>query len=311
MILRSDSVTWNPHKLLAAPQQCSTFLTKHQGILSPCHSTNATYLFQVDSFFLFLFLFYFYYFNPPVERQILWHKIRHWRQTHTMWSSCRCLEILVYVACQGYKRIRSAHKSCIWKCRIFHTTNQKSKWFWNGPRTAGMHKYLLLVHTTKLTECSTRRWIPAEDSSRSAKDQRENDERGYDDDDLSTVERQAKLLPISFTKFGSQQRRYVTHCRWDRAIGLRFVKVNHLVVTHMSRLTHKFFFCIYWNARNIIEFSWEMKLWWTKSKLARYSLCSSSWIEFFFEYLEMYLLNKENIWGTTLLCHNFFQSSFF
>ncbi|KAJ6645878.1 Acidic amino acid decarboxylase GADL1 [Pseudolycoriella hygida] len=50
-IERSDSVTWNPHKLLAAPQQCSTFLTRHQGILSSCHSTNATYLFQKDKFY--------------------------------------------------------------------------------------------------------------------------------------------------------------------------------------------------------------------------------------------------------------------
>jgi glutamate/tyrosine decarboxylase-like PLP-dependent enzyme len=44
-------VTWNPHKLLAVPQQCSTFLTRHQGILSNCHSTNATYLFQKDKFY--------------------------------------------------------------------------------------------------------------------------------------------------------------------------------------------------------------------------------------------------------------------
>ncbi len=44
-------MTWNPHKLLAVPQQCSTFLTRHQGILSNCHSTNATYLFQKDKFY--------------------------------------------------------------------------------------------------------------------------------------------------------------------------------------------------------------------------------------------------------------------
>uniref|UniRef100_A0A182QH49 Glutamate decarboxylase n=1 Tax=Anopheles farauti TaxID=69004 RepID=A0A182QH49_9DIPT len=50
-IERSDSVTWNPHKLLAAPQQCSTLLTRHQNILSECHSTNATYLFQKDKFY--------------------------------------------------------------------------------------------------------------------------------------------------------------------------------------------------------------------------------------------------------------------
>ncbi|XP_041987442.1 cysteine sulfinic acid decarboxylase [Aricia agestis] len=47
----ADSVTWNPHKLLAAPQQCSTFLTKHKTILKECHSSNATYLFQKDKFY--------------------------------------------------------------------------------------------------------------------------------------------------------------------------------------------------------------------------------------------------------------------
>lgn len=50
-IERADSVTWNPHKLLTAPQQCSTFLTRHRGVLADCHSTNATYLFQKDKFY--------------------------------------------------------------------------------------------------------------------------------------------------------------------------------------------------------------------------------------------------------------------
>ena len=44
-------MTRNPHKLLSAAQQCSTFLTKHKGILENCHSTNATYLFQKDKFY--------------------------------------------------------------------------------------------------------------------------------------------------------------------------------------------------------------------------------------------------------------------
>lgn len=48
---RADSITWNPHKLLSAPQQCSTFLTKHDGILQQAHSANATYLFQKDKFY--------------------------------------------------------------------------------------------------------------------------------------------------------------------------------------------------------------------------------------------------------------------
>lgn len=48
---RADSITWNPHKLLSVPQQCSTFLTKHEGILQQAHSANATYLFQKDKFY--------------------------------------------------------------------------------------------------------------------------------------------------------------------------------------------------------------------------------------------------------------------
>ncbi|KAL4713593.1 hypothetical protein ACJJTC_005078 [Scirpophaga incertulas] len=50
-IERADSVTWNPHKLLAAPQQCSTFLIRHVNILKDCHSSNAKYLFQKDKFY--------------------------------------------------------------------------------------------------------------------------------------------------------------------------------------------------------------------------------------------------------------------
>lgn len=50
-IEKADSVTWNPHKLLTAPQQCSTFLTRHPDVLSACHSANATYLFQKDKFY--------------------------------------------------------------------------------------------------------------------------------------------------------------------------------------------------------------------------------------------------------------------
>ncbi|CAH0729576.1 unnamed protein product, partial [Brenthis ino] len=47
----ADSVTWNPHKLLAAPQQCSTFLIRHKRVLQEAHSSNAKYLFQKDKFY--------------------------------------------------------------------------------------------------------------------------------------------------------------------------------------------------------------------------------------------------------------------
>ncbi|KAF4519829.1 hypothetical protein B566_EDAN006843 [Ephemera danica] len=50
-IQRADSVTWNPHKLLAAPQQCSVFLTRHKQVLASAHSASATYLFQQDKFY--------------------------------------------------------------------------------------------------------------------------------------------------------------------------------------------------------------------------------------------------------------------
>ncbi|CAG7725611.1 unnamed protein product [Allacma fusca] len=48
---RADSVTWNPHKLLCAPQQCSVFLCKDDNVLTDCHATHATYLFQKDKFY--------------------------------------------------------------------------------------------------------------------------------------------------------------------------------------------------------------------------------------------------------------------
>ncbi|KAF3421047.1 hypothetical protein E2986_05029 [Frieseomelitta varia] len=47
----ADSVTWNPHKLLAAPQQCSTLLLRHEGLLQAAHGSKASYLFQPDKFY--------------------------------------------------------------------------------------------------------------------------------------------------------------------------------------------------------------------------------------------------------------------
>ncbi|XP_076756849.1 glutamate decarboxylase-like protein black [Xylocopa sonorina] len=47
----ADSVVWNPHKLLAAPQQCSTLLLRHEGLLQAAHGSNASYLFQPDKFY--------------------------------------------------------------------------------------------------------------------------------------------------------------------------------------------------------------------------------------------------------------------
>uniref|UniRef100_A0A1B6J8Y7 Glutamate decarboxylase n=1 Tax=Homalodisca liturata TaxID=320908 RepID=A0A1B6J8Y7_9HEMI len=48
---RSDSIAWNPHKMLGAPLQCSVILLKEKELLYKCNSASATYLFQQDKFY--------------------------------------------------------------------------------------------------------------------------------------------------------------------------------------------------------------------------------------------------------------------
>ncbi|CAK9814338.1 Cysteine sulfinic acid decarboxylase [Anthophora quadrimaculata] len=50
-IERADSILFNPHKLLAVPQQCSLLLSKHESIFKEAHSKQASYLFQKDKFY--------------------------------------------------------------------------------------------------------------------------------------------------------------------------------------------------------------------------------------------------------------------
>jgi glutamate/tyrosine decarboxylase-like PLP-dependent enzyme len=49
-IEKADSITWNPHKLMGIPQQCSAMILNgaHKTLLKECHSSEATYLFQKD-----------------------------------------------------------------------------------------------------------------------------------------------------------------------------------------------------------------------------------------------------------------------
>ena len=44
-------MTWNPHKLMGTILQCSTFHTKHEGILAACNKMSAEYLFMTDKFY--------------------------------------------------------------------------------------------------------------------------------------------------------------------------------------------------------------------------------------------------------------------
>jgi glutamate decarboxylase len=48
---RADSMTWDPHKFMGIPQQCSAFITRHKGILHDCNQCNAQYLFQSDKLY--------------------------------------------------------------------------------------------------------------------------------------------------------------------------------------------------------------------------------------------------------------------
>ncbi|XP_006810050.2 glutamate decarboxylase 1-like, partial [Neolamprologus brichardi] len=42
------SVTWNPHKMMGVPLQCSAILVKKRGLLQECNKLGAQYLFQTD-----------------------------------------------------------------------------------------------------------------------------------------------------------------------------------------------------------------------------------------------------------------------
>ncbi|KAK5859384.1 hypothetical protein PBY51_020943 [Eleginops maclovinus] len=47
-IERAWSVTWNPHKMMGVPLQCSAILIKKRGLLQGCNEMGADYLFQTD-----------------------------------------------------------------------------------------------------------------------------------------------------------------------------------------------------------------------------------------------------------------------
>ncbi|CAI9734944.1 glutamate decarboxylase 1-like [Octopus vulgaris] len=47
-IERANSLTWNPHKLLGVPLQCSAFLLREKGIMQQSNEMHADYLFQKD-----------------------------------------------------------------------------------------------------------------------------------------------------------------------------------------------------------------------------------------------------------------------
>ncbi|EHA98324.1 Glutamate decarboxylase 1, partial [Heterocephalus glaber] len=50
-IERANSVTWNPHKLMGVPLQCSAILIQEKGLLEACNQMQAGYLFQPDKLY--------------------------------------------------------------------------------------------------------------------------------------------------------------------------------------------------------------------------------------------------------------------
>ncbi|TSN21230.1 Glutamate decarboxylase 1 [Bagarius yarrelli] len=47
-IERASSITWNPHKMMGVPLQCSAILVRQKGLLEACNKQCAEYLFQTD-----------------------------------------------------------------------------------------------------------------------------------------------------------------------------------------------------------------------------------------------------------------------
>ncbi|XP_066508180.1 glutamate decarboxylase 1-like [Hoplias malabaricus] len=45
---RASSITWNPHKMMGVPLQCSAILVRKKGLLQECNQLRAEYLFQPD-----------------------------------------------------------------------------------------------------------------------------------------------------------------------------------------------------------------------------------------------------------------------
>ncbi|KAI4902354.1 hypothetical protein NFI96_020810 [Prochilodus magdalenae] len=45
---RANSMTWNPHKMMAVPLQCSALLVREEGLMQSCNQMHACYLFQQD-----------------------------------------------------------------------------------------------------------------------------------------------------------------------------------------------------------------------------------------------------------------------
>lgn len=43
-----DSISWNPHKMMGVPLQCSIFMTRHRARNKKCNALNAQYLFNDD-----------------------------------------------------------------------------------------------------------------------------------------------------------------------------------------------------------------------------------------------------------------------
>ena len=151
-------MTWNPHKSMGVPHQCSCFVTKHQHMLAECNSTEAGYLFQKDTKTYDSSL-------DTGDKSIqcgrladvfkLWLMWKHEVRMHNYGSynflfrcrRCYCLSYpcVTFVACKGVWHPRHTHactsfhfprndtqKNCLYYCRqkTYHRSINRGCWVW-------------------------------------------------------------------------------------------------------------------------------------------------------------------------------------
>lgn len=116
LCFRANSVTWNPHKMMGVPLQCSAILVREKVRKHPffiytnglffqvllvkhADQTHHKTLSLVTGYSAGLQLYVRWI--PLPTRQTVRRHLRHRRQGHTVWQTCGHLQILAHVEGQG------------------------------------------------------------------------------------------------------------------------------------------------------------------------------------------------------------------
>lgn len=89
---RADSITWNPHKLMGVPLQCSAFITKHTVML---YVTHVFYWLHTVAVLIHTGIAegmqqHACHILVSTGQETIWRVVWHRRQGHTMWPTQRC-----------------------------------------------------------------------------------------------------------------------------------------------------------------------------------------------------------------------------